>query len=522
MAISTKYTIKNTEGNFSFDINIGSSNGPNEVTQLSDLTFYGYGKTGWGQEVDRNFYRLLENFACTQASEGVPKKQTDYVGGFVGQGINNPIKGQAWFNSTNNELYICTNPTTDSWKHIISEEAADAKFMTAVDVYGSYLGLDGSNSPMTGYLQLYANPVTSMHAATKQYVDNQIAGISLGTGYVAKTGDIMTGGLAIKGGDIPGFSYPQPSAISMGIVSNNAAFEMGNTSGTGTTPYIDFHSSGNNIDFDTRILSDGGTTTPGQGFLQLIGNVISDGRTPATPNQFVTKNWTESLVSSNITALSSSVASIYLPKSGGTLTGALTLNANPSSPLHATTKQYVDTFLVKSGGTMTGPLTLNANPGSAMQAATKQYVDNSIPPALAPTGMRITWVDGVDVATSTYTSYADVKSFSITTPANVTFVMGSFVFLVQHRSHELVVNWKLLWNDVEVGLGFSEGTGDNTIGLTVSIPFYVTVAGNTNYTLKLQAQNRYNVGNVRTNYGQVNNTPTNSNVGSSTVSLVFI
>lgn len=32
----------------------------------------------------------------------------------------------------------------------------------------------------------------------------------------------------------------------------------------------------------------------------------------------------------------------YLPLTGGTLTGALTLNANPTSNLHAATKQYVD------------------------------------------------------------------------------------------------------------------------------------------------------------------------------------
>jgi len=69
-----------------------------------------------------------------------------------------------------------------------------------------------------------------------------------------------------------------------------------------------------------------------------------------------------------------------LPKSGGTLTGPLTLAADPSSALQASTKQYVDGLtggaLQKSGGTMTGTLTLAGAPASALQAATKQYVDS--------------------------------------------------------------------------------------------------------------------------------------------------
>lgn len=72
----------------------------------------------------------------------------------------------------------------------------------------------------------------------------------------------------------------------------------------------------------------------------------------------------------------------YLQKSGGTMTGNLILNANPTANLGAATKQYVDTAknacLLKSGGTMTGNLILNANPTANLGAATKQYVDNKI------------------------------------------------------------------------------------------------------------------------------------------------
>jgi hypothetical protein len=69
----------------------------------------------------------------------------------------------------------------------------------------------------------------------------------------------------------------------------------------------------------------------------------------------------------------------YLKLAGGTLTGALTLAADPSLALGAATKQYTDTKdalrLALAGGTMTGPLTLAADPSAALQPATKQYVD---------------------------------------------------------------------------------------------------------------------------------------------------
>jgi hypothetical protein len=56
-------------------------------------------------------------------------------------------------------------------------------------------------------------------------------------------------------------------------------------------------------------------------------------------------------------------------KAGDTMTGALTLNANPAVPLHAATKQYVDaadiTKVSKAGDTMTGALAVSATTNSS-------------------------------------------------------------------------------------------------------------------------------------------------------------
>ena len=71
----------------------------------------------------------------------------------------------------------------------------------------------------------------------------------------------------------------------------------------------------------------------------------------------------------------------YLALAGGTLTGALTLAADPGAALGAATKQYVDgkvsaaPFLPLAGGTMLAPIVLSGPPTLPLQAATKAYVD---------------------------------------------------------------------------------------------------------------------------------------------------
>lgn len=54
----------------------------------------------------------------------------------------------------------------------------------------------------------------------------------------------------------------------------------------------------------------------------------------------------------------------YLPLTGGTLTGALSLPGDPASALQAAPKQYVDGFLPKTGGTLSGDLSIIKPAGS--------------------------------------------------------------------------------------------------------------------------------------------------------------
>jgi hypothetical protein len=76
----------------------------------------------------------------------------------------------------------------------------------------------------------------------------------------------------------------------------------------------------------------------------------------------------------------------FLLRTGGTLTGALTLVGDPTDPLHAATKQYADTKVAKSGDTMTGWLTLHSSsPTQALHAASKGYVDTALSAAIGGT-----------------------------------------------------------------------------------------------------------------------------------------
>ena len=104
-------------------------------------------------------------------------------------------------------------------------------------------------------------------------------------------------------------------------------------------------------------------------------------------------------------------ATAALPRSGGTMTGKITLDGAPTANLHAATKAYVDAnagggsatdatarmaaaaaqttadaALSRSGGTMTGALTLRGAPTTDLQAATKKYVDETVSDAVADSG----------------------------------------------------------------------------------------------------------------------------------------
>jgi len=353
MATTSQYTIKNTQGTLSFTINVGSASGPLESTQNADLTFYGYGRTGWGQEVDQNFYRLLENFACAEltSSPAVPKTKVQ-LGGILG--INKPIVGQQWFNITTNEMYVCANDITNTWKHLTSSDYIAANYLSSSTAGTTYLRLDGSNSPTTGFITLNAAPTAALHAATKGYVDTADTSVlsTVNGAYVHKAGDTMTGSLSLTvTSDPTAYIYASINTSTPG--HPNAGIEFGNHDSVTSTPFLLFNSSGSNITnaYDTLIHSTGGTIgVNGQGTLTLYGFIVDDGRAPTLANQLVHKSWVDTSISNAIAAVTSSSSSLYVRKSGDTMSGQLNMAGSkiinvpePTGVSDPATKNYVDT-----------------------------------------------------------------------------------------------------------------------------------------------------------------------------------
>ena len=159
MVQTTIYFIDNTAGDpvARFSIRPRTSDGPSQdsIQQNTDLTLYGTATENWGERFNENFYRLTENFAVPQKEDGDtpipgtvsspneynssldpvwPKSRGDAAegSGSIGTefGINAPIPGQTWFNTTSGKLYVYSDevgsPPLPGWTVVGGTEGFNA------------------------------------------------------------------------------------------------------------------------------------------------------------------------------------------------------------------------------------------------------------------------------------------------------------------------------------------------------------------------------------------------------------
>ncbi len=238
--------------------------------------------------------------------------------------------------TTNNALHL--TPQQNTWIDSIVATAQEVNYLSGLEgdvqeQLDSKVSKEGST--MTGPLILSAAPVAALEAATKQYVDN------VDTRKVNKAGDTLTGPLILSG---------NPTA------NLHAS----------TKQYVDSTNSTLNSNLTTaingKVAKSGDTMT---GPLTLSG-------APANALHASTKQYVDDSFTSLKTY--SDTADGVIQGQVTTLQGrVVTLESDP------TTKTYVDDGLVakldKVGGTLTGYLTLHADPQQPMHAATKRYVD---------------------------------------------------------------------------------------------------------------------------------------------------
>jgi hypothetical protein len=219
--------------------------------------------------------------------------------------------------------------------------------------------LPKSGGALSGALTLAANPTTSSQAATKQYVDGQVATA------LPRVGGALSGALTLAA-DPSGSLQAATKRYVDGQVATAVPKVGGTLSGPltlATDPAAPLQAATKQY-VDTRVSRNGDTLT---GPLVLSGS-------PATPLQAATKQYVDARIATAV------------PNIGGTLSGALTLAADPASSLQAATRQYVDKRALRTGDTLTGPLVLAGDPATPLQAATKAYVDNQMVNALPKSG----------------------------------------------------------------------------------------------------------------------------------------
>jgi len=156
----------------------------------------------------------------------------------------------------NNAIAIGTS--VNSWPAVIANNSIDG--MRGVGIW-----LQSSTSYITTLGNIFADNGTNV---LNQGTNNTI--------------EISTTANALNtANSYQGLSFTTTSGDAINNLSPAAGIEHGSTTTAGS-PYIDFHSSGNANDYDSRIIASGGTTN-GSGTLSIIANTTNIGPTLTTP-----------------------------------------------------------------------------------------------------------------------------------------------------------------------------------------------------------------------------------------------
>jgi hypothetical protein len=172
------------------------------------------------------------------------------------------------------------NPITKIWAQnsgvtINTTSHGDAACGFELDVYNYKANSDAYSAVATGQTWGF----DALAVGTKDCSAGFVARGYWKAGYVAESAVTAATGFVTKGTEAIGFSHESPiagtafralynGAVSFGV-QNEGSIELGRTDAAGTT-LIDFHSSGNNNDYDSRILASGGSATVGQGVLSHL------------------------------------------------------------------------------------------------------------------------------------------------------------------------------------------------------------------------------------------------------------
>lgn len=352
--MATLYIIDKTAGvestgTPSITLQPGALNGPGSANRDSDLRLYGMGALLWGEGVNENFLRILENFACPAKALGdynpdsglndfdpstdliLPKSENDLG---PGNGISTPVDGMIWFNLDNKQLYVFDSELTAGSPAVIV-----GGWISTTNVIASTIPPE---QPNPGDTWFNLDDSTTASGESELWVYNPDHPEANAEGWVSVLEDYI----AKTGGNVGGtLNMSTDGGVTKNFITNVE------------TPINDFDAA-NKIYVDTEINLIGGsfTTHTADDAVHLTSN----------QNQFLdaietncASNPTDALNrAADICALSGysqGVGSIFVDvdgkvdRAGDAMVGFLEVPHPPTLNAHAATKQYVDDELAVIG-----------------------------------------------------------------------------------------------------------------------------------------------------------------------------
>ncbi|MGW0136233.1 hypothetical protein [Streptomyces sp. NPDC003299] len=329
--------------------------------------------------------------------------------------------------------------------------------------------------------------------------------VRLRTGAVGTVWDSLTGGNQIT--DLTDLSG---NAITQITADTEAAVGFYGPDGVSTV-YVDFGYSRRflmmAVDLGDQI-DDLGTNKLDLTGGTMLGPIITNGA-PSASGEAANKAYVDSQITSGDTATLTSAwaytdgkAMEKVSKAGDTMTGPLTLPGNPTSPLHAATKQYVDALgggggAVSSVNGQTGAVNLTAANVGAL-AATARGSANGVASLDAATKVPTTQIPDL---TSTYLAFEDLWgnqwgpadqglkawSFDPSVAGFSSAPVGGSVYLIRVKLRQAAIISKIVLMTVAAGSGLTANqnyaglyTASGTrVGITANQSSAWTTANNT-------------------------------------------
>ena len=221
------YTIVKSDGAVLTTIADGTIN-----TTSTSLGLPGRNYAGYGQSLDTNFVHVMENFA-----DGTPPP--------------NPLRGQLWYNTSANTLYICPTDgesNASNWLSLTSTASGGTTTFGAITVSGNALS---NNLTVTNNAN--ANAVNTSYLSVSTQANIASANITSATIGTVTTSAITTGAQA-NNGTLTGVWTANGAGTANGAAGTSFYVTGGNlvvsnTSSRGVVADFFYYGNGNAISF---------------------------------------------------------------------------------------------------------------------------------------------------------------------------------------------------------------------------------------------------------------------------------